>query len=439
MGTVSERTWSDLLASLRAQSPELLRPWFRHLTPSGLTNGVIQVGTSDITQYEYLTQHCKAAFTEAAQRVTGHLVTVHFEPPAQRTAVESPLSFEIETEKPRLKPDATFEDFVTGDSNRLAHAAAIAVSENPGQVYNPLFIHGNVGLGKTHLLQAACHRILQTNPDARVLYLSCETFTNHYVEAIERGAMHRFRERYRNVEALAIDDIQFLTSREGTREEFFHTFNSLFQTQTQIILSADEAPRGIPSLEDRLVSRFSWGLVARIESPSIETRMAILRKKARQRCIDMPEDVIHFVAAHARSSIRELEGSLTKILALSQQYGGVIDLRIAREAVGDVDSTTPRAPTVSDIIELITQRFNVRLGDLQGKRRSRSVAHPRQISMYLARELTNLSLEEIGGYFGGRDHTTVLHAVRAIQALVDTDESFQITIRELIDELRSRG
>ncbi len=437
MGTVSDRTWNDVLASLRQQNPDLLRPWFRNLDPKQFVHGVMKVATKDVIQYEYLIEYCQKAFSEAAQRVTGRLVTVQFEPPPYQKVTENPLTFEIETDHPRLNPDATFDNYVTGESNRLAHAAAIAVSENPGQVYNPLFIHGNVGLGKTHLLQAACHRILSTNPDARVLFMSCETFTNHYVEAIERGALHRFRECYRTANVLAIDDIQFLASREGTREEFFHTFNTLFQTHTQIILSADEAPRSIPGLEDRLISRFSWGLVTRIDAPSLETRMAILRKKARQRCVEIPEDVIHLIALNVKSSIRELEGSLTKVVALSQQFGGVIDMKIAREAVGDLESTSHRAPNISDILDIVTDRFNVRLGDLQGKRRSRSVAHPRQVSMYLARELTNLSLEEIGGYFGGRDHTTVLHAVRSIQSQLDENEELKSSLRHMIEELRN--
>jgi chromosomal replication initiator protein len=250
--------------------------------------------------------------------------------------------------------------------------------------------------------------------------------------------MHQFRYRYRHVDALVIDDIQFLAARERSREEFFHTFNNLYQSHKQIILSGDEAPNGIPSLEDRLISRFNWGLVVRIDPPCLETRMAILRKKAGLRCAQIPEDVIHFIAATVESNTRELEGSLTKVLALSQQCGGVIDLEIARKALADHILTPTRQIGITDIVDAVTECFSVRLADLQGKRRNRSIALPRQVCMYLARELTSLSLEEIGGYFGGRDHTTVLHATRTITDQREQDGKLQQTLQELLDRLRRR-
>ncbi|MEP0843642.1 MAG: chromosomal replication initiator protein DnaA, partial [Phycisphaerae bacterium] len=339
----------------------------------------------------------------------------------------------------RLNDDYRFENFVTGPCNRLAHAACVAAAESPGRVYNPLFIHGSVGLGKSHLLQAVCHQIQRDNPSAKVLYLSCETFTNHFIEAIERGALHQFRFRYRHVDALVIDDIQFLAARERTREEFFHTFNTLYQAQKQIILSADEAPNGIPSLEERLVSRFNWGLVARIDPPCLETRMAILLKKAKIRCIDLPEDVTHYVATIAESNTRELEGALTRLVAFSQQFGGVINLEIARQALGDQPAASGRKLSIQDIMQAVTERYNVRLSDLQGKRRNRSVAFPRQVCMYLARELTPLSLEEIGGYFGGRDHTTVLHAIRTIQEQREQDPDLEVQVQHLLGALRKQS
>jgi chromosomal replication initiator protein len=347
-----------------------------------------------------------------------------------------PLTFEAETENIVLNPDSTFENFVTGPCNQLAHAACVAAGEKPGHVYNPLFIHGDVGLGKTHLLQAACHQMRAADPQTRILYISCETFTNHFVEAIERGAIHEFRYRYRHVDALVIDDIQFLAARERSREEFFHTFNTLFQSQKQIILSADESPRDIPSLEDRLVSRFSWGLVARIDSPCLETRMAILRKKAKLRCVDLPEDVTHYIAATFESNTRELEGALTKLLAVSQQHGGRVNVEIAKEALGGDMPTQRKETAIPDIFRVVTDRYDVRLADLQGKRRNRSLALPRQICMYLARQLTSLSLEEIGGYFGGRDHTTVLHAVRTIQEQRDGDTDLDLALQQMTSALR---
>lgn len=434
MSGVSERTWSDVLLRVRTNHPELVRPWFSALEPLEMQNGIIQVATDTLTHHQYLTQQCQRAFNEAAQTLTGRLLTVSFLPPLAPQLDDAPLSFE--TEELRLNDDYVFDNFVTGPCNRLAHAACVAAADGPGRTYNPLFIHGSVGLGKTHLLQAVCHRVLKNNPQARLLYISCETFTNHFVEAIERGALHQFRYRYRHVDALIIDDIQFLGAKERTREEFFHTFNTLYQSQKQIILSADEAPNGIPSLEDRLVSRFNWGLVTRIDSPCLETRMAILRKKARLRCMDLSEDVVEYLATAVDSNTRELEGALTKLAAFSQQYGGLINLDVAREAFGDLVQSPARRITIPDIIQVVVGRYNVRSADLLGKRRNRSVAFPRQLCMYLARELTTLSLEEIGGYFGGRDHTTVLHAIRTVQEQRTHNAELEETIRMLLGALR---
>jgi chromosomal replication initiator protein len=434
---VSPRTWSDILVALRRRHPELTRPWFNDIEPLDMQHGVIRARAATMEQHRYLNEECRAALAAAAQSVTGRLVTVQLLPPEQATPSPTPpLSFEAETESIRLDSDYTFEQFVCGPSNRLAHAACLAAAENPGRIYNPLYIHGDVGLGKTHLLQAVCHRIRELNPEAFVLYISCETFMNHFVEAIERGAIHQFRYRYRHVDVLAIDDIHFLAARERSREEFFHTFNTLYHTQKQIVLSADESPRDIPSLEDRLVSRFNWGLVTRIDAPDLETRMAIIRKKAKRRCIELPEDVVNQIAVSVDSNARELEGALTRVLALAQQYGGQVTASIAREALGDERPGPVREITVSDIFNAVTARYNVRLADLQGKRRNRSVAFPRQICMYLARELTSLSLEEIGGYFGGRDHTTVLHGVRTIAGLRDSDPELSASLQDMVAQMR---
>jgi chromosomal replication initiator protein len=437
MSGVSDRTWSDVLVHLRAGHPELVRPWFSALEPLEMQNGIIRVATDTTTHHLYLTQQCQNAFTQAAQAITGRLMTVEFLQPVAPQPEDHPLSFE--TEELRLNNSYTFENFVTGPCNRLAHAACVAAADAPGRTYNPLYIHGSVGLGKTHLLQAVCHNVLANDPEARVLYISCETFTNHFVEAIERGALHQFRYRYRHVDALIIDDIQFLGTKERTREEFFHTFNTLYQAQKQIILSADEAPNGSPSLEDRLVSRFNWGLVTRIDPPCLETRMAILRKKAKLRCMDLPEDVAQYVASIVESNTRELEGALTKLAAFSQHYGGLINLDITHQAFGDAVHLPTHKISIPDIVQAVVERFTVRSADLLGKRRNRSVAFPRQLCMYLARELTPLSLEEIGGYFGGRDHTTVLHAIRTIREQRNQDADLELTLRGLLGALRKQS
>lgn len=436
MANVSATLWDDVLGHVRISHPTLMRGWFSHLEVIRLEHGVLEVQSGNSAQARYLEQHCKAAFAEAAQAATGRLVSVRFsarEDDPDYIVADPP--FHANDEQLLLNSDYTFDHFVTGPCNRLAHAAAVAVAEDPGKAYNPFFVHGQVGLGKTHLLQAVYHAARTRNEHARYLYISCETFTNHFIEAVERGAIHQFRYRYRHVDGLIIDDIQFLAERERSQEEFFHTFNTLHQSQRQIILSADGPPSDIPSLEERLVSRFNSGLVALIEPPCLETRMAIIRKKARLRCIEIPESVVHLVASSINTNIRELEGALVKIDALSQTRSGEITPDLAREALGPV-STTASPVTIPVILEAVARRFNVKVTELQSKRRSKSITHPRHVCMYLARQLTPQSLEQIGGYFGGRDHTTVLHASRTIGQLVEDDPALHNLIAELTAEIK---
>ncbi len=318
-----------------------------------------------------------------------------------------------------------------GPCNRLANAACVAVSESPGHAYNPLFVHGSVGLGKTHLLQAICHAMLARQKQARVFYLSCETFINDFMEAVELGTLHTFRYRYRHADVLVLDDIQFLAERERTQEEFFHTFNTLYQAQKQIVLAADSPPEQIPSLQDRLVSRFRWGMVATIDQPCYETRIAILRKKARIRQVEIPDPIIEFIASTIATNTRELEGAIAKVIGLSQAYRQPVSMEIAEEALGGGRDRRHRRVTIQQILEQVSRDFGARAADIQGKRRTKSVALPRQVCMYLARELTSHSLEEIGGYFGGRDHSTVLHACKAITALRVDDTQ----LRQMIDQI----
>ena len=403
--------WSQILRIVRTQHPGLNRVWFDTLVPRQLTNGIIQITAGTVAQLSFCQGQCQQAFTAAAQQATGRLVmiTFHCENLPQGGVFnegDQPLS---------LNPDYAFDHFVTGPCNRLGHAACVAVAEQPGAAYNPLFIHGGVGLGKTHLLQAVCQHMLDRKRDARILYLSCDAFINQFINAIETGDMNQFRYRYRHLDMLVIDDIHFLAGRDRTQEEFFHTFNTLYQGHKQIILSADCPPSEIPELEERLVSRFNWGLVARIDKPCYETRMAILQKKARMRGITLPDDVLCYVAAKIESNTRELEGAITKLQGMAMLQDGRIDLDLAKAALGD--STTPeqRRITIQQIFDVVTKYYNVRLSDLQSKKRHKSIAFPRQVCMWLARKHTRYSLEEIGGYFGGRDHTTVLHAVRTVE------------------------
>ncbi|MFN4241916.1 MAG: chromosomal replication initiator protein DnaA [Tepidisphaerales bacterium] len=417
--------WQRILASVRANHPTLTRAWFDEMQPRQVTGGVIQVLVATLPQLNYCQSLCQQAFTQAAQTVTGRLVVVTFH--CERLNRGGVFN---EGEQPMLlNPDYSFEQFVTGPCNRLAHAASVAVADQPGSTYNPLFIHGGVGLGKTHLLQAICQRLLERRPDARILYLSCDAFINQFITAVETGDMSQFRYRYRNVDVLVIDDIHFLAGRDRTQEEFFHTFNTLFTQQKQIILSADCPPAEIPELEERLVSRFQWGLVARIDRPCYETRCAILSKKAKMRGIVLPDDVICYIAAKVEKNIRELEGAITTVAGTASLTGAKIDLDLARAALGDAVAPEQRRITIQQIFDVVTKYYNVKASDLQSKRKHKSITFPRQVCMYLARKHTRYSLEEIGGYFGGRDHTTVLHAVRTItaDAAANADIANQLT------------
>lgn len=335
-----------------------------------------------------------------------------------------------------VNPDYCFENFVQGPTNRLAYAAAWAVAEKPGRSYNPLFIHGGVGLGKTHLLQAICLKVIETNPGALLYYTSCETFLTQFIEAVGANEMADFRHRFRDVDVLVVDDIHFLTKRDRSQDEFFNTFNSLFQAQKQIILSSDAPPEAIPDLEERLVSRFKWGLVAKIEAPDFETRIVILKSKARLRGIDLPDDVAQYIAQRIDRNIRELEGAIVKLQIHATVDGRNIDLELAREALGDLQATQVGEPTIQHIISVVTDFYGIRLTDLQSKHRQRSIALPRQVCMYLARKCTRHSLEEIGGFFGGRDHTTVMHALKAVEGRRTDDTDFDAIIRSLDDKLR---
>jgi chromosomal replication initiator protein len=440
MTALNELKWNDILEQVDTRHPNVTRAWFKDLRFADLHHGVVEISCANSPQQRYLSEHCVQPFMEAAQALTGCLVSVRFRVRGAdaRRQGNGELSFADDRDQVVLDPDYTFDEFVTGPSNRLAQAASMAVSENPGETYNPLFVHGNVGLGKTHLLQAICHRARSQRPDVEILYLTCETFTNHFIEAVERGALEHFRYRYRHVDILLIDDIQFLAEREHSQEEFFHTFNTLYQTRKQIVLSADCSPREIPSLENRLVSRFSWGLVTRIDPPCLETRMAILRKKAKRRAVELPEDVVHHLAQRIDSNTRELEGAITLVDALSQQLGKPIDLQTAREALG-VQPGPGRAVTIPQILEVVTRHFNVKKSELLGKRRTKSIALPRQVCMHLARHLTDHSLEEIGNYFGGRDHTTAMHAIRAIETRLRDDHRLSEVVRDLKSQLSSNG
>jgi len=340
-------------------------------------------------------------------------------PPASEKAAEEPK--QTISHKSNINPDFTFTSFVEGKSNQLARAASVQVAENPGKAYNPLFIYGGVGLGKTHLMHAVGNMMLEKNPDAKVVYLHSERFVADMVKALQHNSINEFKRFYRSVDALMIDDIQFFAKKERSQEEFFHTFNSLLEGHQQVILTCDRFPKEVNGLEERLKSRFGWGLTVCVEPPELETRVAILLGKARQMNTHLPDDVAFFIAKRLRSNIRELEGALKRVIANAHFTNQAITLDFAKDALRDLLSLQDRLVSIENIQKTVAEYYKIRVHDLLSARRTRSITRPRQIAMSLAKELTNHSLPEIGDAFGGRDHTTVLHACRKVKELKETE------------------
>ncbi|MCG8939714.1 chromosomal replication initiator protein DnaA [Staphylococcus epidermidis] len=333
----------------------------------------------------------------------------------------------------------TFDTFVIGPGNRFPHAASLAVAEAPAEAYNPLFIYGGVGLGKTHLMHAIGHHVLSNKPNAKVIYTSSEKFTNEFIKSIRDNETEAFREKYRKIDVLLIDDIQFIQNKEQTQEEFFHTFNELHQNNKQIVISSDRPPKEIAKLEDRLRSRFEWGLIVDITPPDYETRMAILQKKIEEENLDIPPEALNYIANQIQSNIRELEGALTRLLAYSKLQGKPITTELTAEALKDIiQSPKSKKITIQDIQKVVGQYYSVRIEDFSAKKRTKSIAYPRQIAMYLSRELTDFSLPKIGEEFGGRDHTTVIHAHEKIANDIKSDPTFKQEVENLEKEIRNQ-
>jgi len=339
-----------------------------------------------------------------------------------------------------LNPNYTFETFVVGSSNRLAHAAAMAVADAPAGAFNPLFFYGGVGLGKTHLLHAIGHRAIEHNENCEVLYVSSERFTNELIKSIMSQRTDEFRARYRSIDILMLDDIQFIAGKESTQEEFFHTFNELYQSGKQIVISSDRHPKTIQTLDDRLRSRFEGGLIADVSLPDVETRTAILRRKGEQLGVDVPNDVLEYVARRVQSNIRELEGALNKIIALAQLFNQPIRMDIAAQALADTELEARRAEITPDrIIAEVSSHFDVTLAELRGRGRSKQIVVPRQIAMYLIREETGASLVDIGRYLGNRDHSTVMHGISKIETALESDTTLRRHITALREKLYGEG
>lgn len=461
MGRPDPQIRDAMLSHLRRSHPDICRHWFDDIELIDLNAGTVRLLVREPVQLKYLKRCCMQQFTDAAQAATGRLLAVQFvdedeariEPQSSNTGGEArprhgsrrhadPLEtgssgFVPADDEMLLSPDFVFENFVVGEENRLAHAGALAVARMPGKAYNPFFIHGGVGLGKTHLLQAICQEAMRINRSMLVHYTSCNDFVNRWHEAVRDGQMSDFRHRYRAVDLLVVDDIHDLAQHVRLQEEFFHTFNTLHQHGKQVVLSSDAAPCEIPALEERLTSRFNCGLVAKIAKPVFETRVGIVLKKARLRNLVIPDDVASYVAAKIDSNIRELEGAITRIQSHAMMRNVAIDLELAKQAIGENRATSNGSGfTIQQILDAITLYYDVRLADLLSKRRPQSITRPRQVGMYFARHFTRYSLEEIGSYFGGRDHTTVMHAVRTVDERRKSNPDVDRELQQLEEILR---
>jgi chromosomal replication initiator protein len=432
--------WQRLLATLEGKLPDTaLDSWLRPCRLAAIDGDILRVAAPNKFTRDWLTQHHVAALEAAARDVLGGaprvVIELDREPGRAAPASTAPSASAPAALATGLSSRYTFQSFVVGNSNQFAQAACQAVAELPSKAYNPLFIYGGVGLGKTHLLHAVGHQIARLYPTMKLLYLSSERFTNDLINAIRYDRTAEFRAKYRTIDLLLIDDIQFISGKERTQEEFFHTFNDLYEARKQIVVSSDSAPKEIPEIEERLRSRFEWGLIADIQPPDFETRVAILKKKAEIERVRLPDDVAYLIASRIKANIREIEGSLTRMVAFCSLSGREMSVDLAQEVLSDLWGEEERIITVEHIQRKASEFFGIKLSDMRAKNRTKAVAFPRQIAMYLARQLTHMSLAEIGRAFGGKDHTTVLHAVDKIQALLREDPKFKKTLDTLTQSI----
>ncbi|NLW45991.1 MAG: chromosomal replication initiator protein DnaA [Firmicutes bacterium] len=432
-----DTVWGKTLESIaNLLSKPSFETWFKPTKPISLDGNVMTIEVPNDFAREWLESRYASLLSSTIRDLVEEDIELRFVTPERNETVKVPTSAPQTAQPSSLNPKYTFESFVVGESNRFAHAASLAVAEAPGKAYNPLFIYGGVGLGKTHLMQAVGHFVLKSHSDYRVVYVSSEKFTNELINAIRFNRTPQFRDTYRNVDVLLVDDIQFFAGKESTQEEFFHTFNTLYESGRQIVISSDRPPKEIPTLEDRLRSRFEWGLITDIQAPDLETRIAILRKKASIEGWHLPNDVIVNIADQINSNIRELEGALIRIIAFASFHNKQISLEMANEVLKDViSSSKTQRVTIPLIQQAVAEYFNIEIEDLKAQRRTRNITFPRQIAMYIIRELTDYSLPKIGEEFGGRDHSTVIHAYEKIQNSIQEDPEIDRIIKTLIHKL----
>ena len=445
---VIQEKWPEILNMVRTEhdlSPIAFTTWLEPLQVYKVEgNTVTIIVPSGTIGVDYINKRYLLPLQVAIVEATGKNYQISLVLPEdiqdeiQESVKEEDSSLNENIVKAGLNPRYTFDTFVVGSNNKMAHAASLAVAESPGEAYNPLFIYGGVGLGKTHLMHSIAHFVLQKNPNAKVLYVTSETFTNELIDSIRNGnnsTMSKFREKYRDIDVLLIDDIQFIIGKESTQEEFFHTFNALHGAKKQIVISSDKPPKDMEILEDRLRSRFEWGLIVDISSPDYETRMAILRKKEELDGYSIDNEVIEYIARNVKSNIRELEGSLNKIMAYANLEKSEINLALAEKVLKDIISPNEKRVITPELItDIVADHFDLTPADIIGNRRNSQIAFPRQIVMYLCRHMTDCTLKIIGQYLGGRDHTTIMNGINKIEAELETSES----TREVIDILKKK-
>ena len=447
MGNMAiENEWHNALAYIQGRVPkQVYDTWFTPICLERIEDSTAQLGVPNKFFGDWLHQHYGPLLSEAVSAARGGLETaitfvILKQAKKQPDGSGSTVATVRQNTGPRAKrgiqlnPKYTFKNFVVGAGNQFAHAACMAVAEQPAKAYNPLFIYGDTGLGKTHLLNAIGNYVAERT-DLRIAYLTTEQFTNEVINSIRYDKMMDLRKRYRHIDMLMIDDIQFLAGKERTQEEFFHTFNALYEAHKQLVLSSDRFPKDMPDIEERLRSRFEWGLIADLQPPDVETRIAILRKKSEDEGITLPEDVIQFLATTMKSNIRELEGSLVRLGAYASLTGQTITLEMAKNVLRDLIGTKKKIVSMDDIQETVGARFHVKIADLKSRRRSKTLVHPRQIAMYLCRELTDSSYPEIGRQFGGKDHTTIIHACKQMIKAKDSDSEFSATLESLKEQI----
>jgi chromosomal replication initiator protein len=434
---MSDDLWDEVLARVESKvNRHSFATWFRPTSFLSQEGSTLRVGVPNAQFREWLTKNYLGVLQEALAEVGQPGLRVSFEETGEDGVAAATPPATVERDTSSLNPKYTFESFVVGSSNQFAHAAARAVAEIPSKSYNPLFIYGGVGLGKTHLMHAVGHYILARQKKLNVLYISTDRFINEMINAIRFDRLPSFRQKYRSIDVLLVDDIQFIAGKDRTQEEFFHIFNALHDAQKQIVVSSDCPPRQIPTIEERLHSRFEWGLIADIQAPDIETKVAILRKKAEAERVELPENVALFIASKVKTNIRELEGSLIRLIAYASLTGRDIDLVLAQETLRDLLHSEDKPVSIEMIQKFVADHYSLKISELKAKNNSKSVAVPRQIAMYLTKSLTGASLPEIGKEFGGKHHSTVIHSIRKIDDLRKQNPDFDRLIHSFVQAFR---